>query len=118
MVLIDFIDKKICFSYTLAIMSHTTIHIKTDTKTRDDAKKIAEEFGFSLTSLVNVLLKQVVRNNTLTLTVNEQPSEYMVKSLHTSEEDAKAGRVISFESGKDALAYLAHEYEQEKQSSY
>lgn len=98
-------------------MQYTTLHIKTDTKTRDEAKKVAEEFGFSLTSLVNALLKQVVRNNALTLTVNEKPSEYMMKSLRTSEADAKAGRKISFESGKDALKYLAHEYEQDKQSS-
>ncbi len=102
----------------MAIVQYTTIHIKTDTKTRDDAKKVAEEFGFSLTSLVNALLKQVVRNKALTLTVNERPSEYMVKSLQRSDADAKAGRVISFESGKDALKYLAHEYEQDKRSSH
>lgn len=36
-------------------MHTTTIHVKTDIQTRDDAKKVAEEFGFSLTALVNAL---------------------------------------------------------------
>jgi hypothetical protein len=40
-------------------MSTTTIHIKTETETRDEAAKIAKEFGFgTLTSMVNVLLER------------------------------------------------------------
>lgn len=87
-------------------MNTTTIHIKTDVKTRDDAKKIAENFGFSLTSLVNALLKQIARTKRLTLELDETPNQYMIESLKKSEEDVKAGRVISFESGQEALDYV------------
>ena len=55
-------------------MNNTTIHIKTDVKTRDSAKKVAEEFGFTLTSLVNALLKQIARTRSLTLSLDETPN--------------------------------------------
>ena len=95
-------------------MNTTTIHIKTDVKTRDDAKKVAEDFGFSLTSLVNVLLKQIARTKRLTLELDEKPNKYMIESLKKSEEDVKYGRVTSFTSWKDALDYLYHEIKNEK----
>lgn len=88
-------------------MSATTIHIKTDIKTRDNAKKVAENFGLSLTSLVNALLKQIVRTKHLTLSMEEKPTPYMLESLKKSEEDVKAGRVSpAFTNAKDAIAWL------------
>lgn len=88
-------------------MNTTTIHIKTDIKTRDDAKKVAENFGFTLTSLVNALLKQIARTRRLTLSIEEEPTYYMLDSLKKSEEDVKAGRVSpSFTNAKDAIAWL------------
>jgi len=99
-------------------MNTTTIHIKTDVKTRDDAKKVAEDFGFTLTSLVNALLKQIARTRRLTLSMEEEPSQYMIESLKKSEEDVKAGRVISFKSGKEALEYLDREIKNEKRAKH
>lgn len=99
-------------------MNSTTLHIKTDITTRDDAKKVAAAFGFSLTSLVNALLKQVARTKRLTLSMDETPNQYMIDSLKKSEEDVKAGRVISFETEKDVLEYLTKEIEDEKPSTY
>lgn len=113
-----FLDKGIHFGYTLDRMNTTTIHIKTDVQTRDDAKKVAEDFGFSLTSLVNALLKQIARTKRLTLSMDEEPTQYMLESLKRSEEDVKAGRVISFESGQEALDYLADEIKNEKRSTH
>ncbi len=99
-------------------MNTTTIHIKIDVKTRDAAKKVAEDFGFSLTSLVNALLKQVARTKRLALNLEEKPTPYMIESLKKSEEDVKAGRVISFKSGHEALDYLKKEIRNEKRASH
>jgi addiction module RelB/DinJ family antitoxin len=90
----------------LISMNTTTIHIKTDIKTRDDAKKVAEEFGFSLTSLVNAMLRQIARNKRLSLSLEEHPTPYMIETMKQAEEDVKAGRVISFQSGTEALLYI------------
>ena len=87
-------------------MNTTTIHIKTEVKTRDEVKKVAEDFGFTLTSLVNALLKQIARSKRLSLNLEENPNQYMIESLKKSEEDVKAGRVISFESPQEALDYV------------
>jgi len=97
---------------------NTTIHIKTDVRTRDTAKKVAEGFGFTLTSLVNAMLKQIARTKRLNLSLDETPNQYMIDALKQSEEDVKAGRGISFESGKDALDYLAKEIADEKRAAH
>jgi addiction module RelB/DinJ family antitoxin len=102
-----FVDKGIYLGYTLDILNTTTIHIKTDVKTRDDAKKVAEGFGFSLTSLVNALLKQVARTKRLTLSMDEEPTQYMLDALKQSEEDVKAGRVLTFKTADDAISHVS-----------
>ncbi len=95
-------------------MNTTTIHIKTDVKTRNEVKKIAEDFGFSLTSLVNALLKQIARTKHLDLNLEENPTQYMIESLKKSEEEVRAGKTISFKSRKDILDYLSKEIDNEK----
>ena len=98
-------------------MNTTTLHIKTDIKTRDDAKKLAENFGFSLTSLVNALLKQVVRTKRLDLNLEENPTPYMIKALKQSEEDVKKGRVISFKNPQEAIDYVTTMIEHDKRKN-
>ena len=50
--------------------------------------------------------------------LDEIPNEYLRKSLQQSEEDIKAGRVLSFASAKDALEYLDKEIADEKQATH
>lgn len=45
----------------------TTLTIKTDKKLRDDAKKVAHSLGVPLTTAVNAMLKQFVRDRRLVL---------------------------------------------------
>jgi addiction module RelB/DinJ family antitoxin len=69
----------------------TTIHIKTDVKTRDEAKKVAEEFGFTLSALVTAMLKQVARTKRLNLEItDERPTPYMIEAMRRSDEDVQA----------------------------
>ena len=84
-----------------------TIHIKIDTETKVEAKKVAEEFGFTLTSLVNALLKQITRTKQLYLsTEREEPTDYFKQLMREADEDVKAGRVLSFKRGEDALSFF------------
>ena len=88
-------------------MNTTTIHVKIDIKTRNEAKRVAEEFGFTLTALVNALLKQITRTKQLYLnTRKEEPTEYFDQLMKEADEDIKAGRVISFKNGDEALSYV------------
>jgi addiction module RelB/DinJ family antitoxin len=99
-------------------MNTTSIHIKIEPVIKEQAQKTAEELGLSLSAVMKALLKQFIRTKHLSISIGEIPNEYLRQSLKQSEEDIKAGRVISFESGKDALDYLAKEIENEKRSTH
>jgi len=97
-------------------MDSTVLHIKTDVKTRNEAKKVAEDFGFSLTSLVNAMLKEIVRKKRLTLSIDETPSQFFKDSMKRSEEDIKAGRVVSFDAPQDAIDFLSTDIDDDESS--
>lgn len=88
-------------------MYTTVINVKTHPEIKSQAKKIAEELGFSLSSLVNAYLKQLIKTKTIVFsTVSEEPSEYMIKMLKQAEKEIKEGKVVSFSNGDEALTYL------------
>ncbi|MBI2442869.1 MAG: type II toxin-antitoxin system RelB/DinJ family antitoxin [Candidatus Levybacteria bacterium] len=95
-------------------MNTTSLHVKIDTTIKEQAQKTADEFGLSLSAVVKVLLKQFIRTKRLSVELEENPNAYLRQSLKESEKDIKAGRVISFKTGKDALDYLTAEIENEK----
>lgn len=97
-------------------MNTVSILIKTDPKVKEKAQRTAEEMGISLTSVVNRYLKHFIETKSITFTADkETPTQYMIDSLKESEEDYKAGRVISFKTGREELAYLDKEIEDERQ---
>lgn len=87
-------------------MNSAVINVKTHPDTKAQAQKVAKELGLSLSSIVNAYLKQLIRTKKVAFSTAEEPSEYLIKALKESSQDAKAGRVVSFETGDDALAYL------------
>ena len=88
-------------------MKTAVINIKTDAKVKAGAQEVAAELGFSLSSLINGYLRQLVKSKTVHFSLSEEePSEYLIKALKESEEDRKAGRHVSFDSGEEALGYL------------
>lgn len=52
----------------------TTLMIKTNKALRDDAKRVASELGVPLTTVVNALLKQFVRERQITVSLEPQPT--------------------------------------------
>jgi addiction module RelB/DinJ family antitoxin len=99
-------------------MNTTSLHIKIEPAIKEQAQKTAEELGLSLSAVMKALLKQFIRTKHLSIGIREIPNEYLRQSLKQSEEDIKMGRVISFESGKDALDYLDKEIENEKRFTH
>jgi hypothetical protein len=55
-------------------------------------------------ALSNQYHQETTRKNSREL--EETPNEYLRKSLQQSEEDVKAGKVISFKSGQEAVSYV------------
>lgn len=87
-------------------MQTAVINIKTEPKIKKQAHEIAKNLGFSLSSLIDGYLRQLIRTKAVDFRL-EEPSEYMIKSLNEAEADIKAGRVSpSFDNTKDAIAWL------------
>ena len=53
----------------------TTLIIKTDSAIRDEARTVANELGIPLTTVVNALLKQFVREQKIVLSTDPSPSK-------------------------------------------
>ena len=87
-------------------MNTAVINIRTEVDVKKKAQKIAEEMGFSLSSIVNSYLKKFIKTKTLFVSLDEKPNAYLRQVLKESEADIKAGRVVSFEKPNDALDYL------------
>src|SRR3954452_16197851 len=98
-------------------MNTTSIHIKIEPQIKQEAQKVASELGLSLSAVTKALLKQFIRTKHLSVGGNELPEIPNARTaalLKQSEEDVRAGRVISFNSGQEALDYLAREIADEK----
>lgn len=92
---------------TIVSMNTAAIYIKTQPEIKAKAQKIAKTLGLSLSSLMDVWLKQLVKAKRVTFSAGEErPSKYLIESLKKSEEDIKAGRVTSFDSGEEAVKYF------------
>ena len=93
-------------------MKTAVINIKTDLTTKKRAKKVAEELGFSLSTLANAYFKTLIKTKEVHFSANpkEEPSEYMIESLKEAEKDVKAGRVSPrFSNAKEAILWLKKE---------
>lgn len=87
-------------------MNTAVINIRTDLGLKSAAQKVAEELGFSISSLVNAYLKQLVKTKTVHFSEAEEPSDYLIELLKEAEEDRKAGRHHAFNNSTEALEYL------------
>jgi addiction module RelB/DinJ family antitoxin len=86
-------------------MNSASILIKTDPQIKIKAQKVAEDMGLSLSTVINRYLREFILKKSITFsTDDEQPTEYLLDSLKKSAEDKKAGRALSFKSGKQALS--------------
>ena len=90
-------------------MNTATIFIKTEPEIKEEAKKTAAALGFSLSSILNAYLRQLVKTKSISFSANEIeeiPNERAVALMKEAEEDFKQGRYLSFNSGQEALDYV------------
>jgi addiction module RelB/DinJ family antitoxin len=97
-------------------MNTTSVHIKIEPTLKEQAQRLADELGLSLSALMKVLLKQFIRTKHLSIGINEIPNKHLSKSLKQSDDDIKAGKVVSFANGKVALSYIDSLIEHDKQN--
>lgn len=88
----------------------STIQIRTDKKTKDAAKKLAESLGMNLSTTVNIFLKHFVVYGGLPFEVKNEkplvPSKKLEKILAESEKDFQEGRFTTFTSKEDLVRHF------------
>jgi len=88
-------------------MSSVLLTIKTDVKTKQDLKDFATELGVSTTALVNLVLKQTLRDKKIVINTDLEPTPYLEKLMKEAEADYKADKnIIHTNSPAEALAHL------------
>ena len=85
----------------------SVINIKTDTKIKKEAQKIASDLGLSLSGIINGFLNQLVRDKKILFSLNENnPSQYLLSLLKQSQQERKEGKFYSFKDNDEALKFL------------
>lgn len=93
-------------------MKTAVINFKTDVQTKEMAKKVAEDLGFSLGSLMNGYLHNLIKKREVNFSLNEklEPSNELVQALKEAGEDIKKGNISpGFKNSKDAINWLKAE---------
>jgi addiction module RelB/DinJ family antitoxin len=87
--------------------THTILNIKTEKKLKAEAKKVSEELGVPLSTVINAFLKQFVREKEITLSANPlRPTPYLEQILEEARSEYEAGQARSFDSGEAMLEHL------------
>lgn len=87
-------------------MNTEVITVKIDQKTKKDAQKVADDLGFSLSSLIKAYLRDLIKTKTIRFSIAEEPSEYLLEMLRKSDADIKAGRVRVFKNFAEEKKFL------------
>jgi len=89
-------------------MSKTTaINIRTDIKVKNKAQEISKKLGLSLSAVINAYLRQFIRTKSVSFSLEEQPSDFLLQTLAESKKDIKNGYISpAFDNVKDANEWL------------
>lgn len=86
----------------------TLLNIKTDAEVKRGVKKIAEEIGMPVSTIINAYLKQLIRERRVDFSLPLIPNKKTAKRLRQAHADYEKGRNISpvFESAEEMDAWL------------
>lgn len=88
-------------------MNTAVINIKTEPDVKFQAQLVAKQFGISLSGLVNAYLKQLVRTKKVEFTLEEEPTEKLMRVLMLAKREIKNGKVSpKFTNSQDAIKWL------------
>jgi len=85
----------------------TIINIRTNSIVKNQARELADKLGLSLSSIVNAYLRQFIRTRSVSFSLGEQPSEFLLKALVQSKKDIGGGYTSPvFDNTEDADKWL------------
>ena len=88
-------------------MNTTVINIRTEAELKEEAKKIAGELGMSLSTVINVFLKQFVRRKGLSVSLKETPNDFLKERIKETKGEIREGKISpAFDNAGDAIEWL------------
>ena len=85
-------------------MTASSVTIRVDKEVKEDASRIAEHFGFDLSSVTRAFYKQMIRENRIPLNLSDpEPNAESLAAIRETEEMIKAGSSPAYETGADAI---------------
>lgn len=87
-------------------MGNVLLSIKTDNQTKQDLKDFATELGVSSTALVNMVVKQALRDRRVVLSTALEPTLYLEDIMRKADVDYATDRGITRTSSTEET--LAH----------
>jgi len=101
-------------------MATTVVNFKVDAKIKKNAQALVERLGFSLSSVLNAYLRNLVRTRAVEFSedVRLEPTPWTKRMLKQADKDTKAGFVSpKFSEVDDAIAWL-HDPHREYQNGH
>lgn len=74
-------------------MKTAVLNIKIDPKVKNEAQKVADELGFTLSAIINASLKNLARNKCVSFSVLE-PSPRLKRAILSARRDREQGKLI------------------------
>ncbi len=88
-------------------MQTAVINIKTEPKVKKQAQEVAKNLGFSLSSLIDGYLRNLIRTKEVHFRLEEKPSAYLRSVIKEARKNYKKGNTSpGFTNAKDAIKYL------------
>ena len=84
----------------------TLMTIKTEKKLKIAARKTAERLGFSLGTLMNAYLRQLVRTEEVNFSVNYNPTARLLNSIRIAEKELASGKLNRFKDVEELISDL------------
>ena len=81
------------------------LNIKTDVETKQALKDFADEIGITSTALVNMLLRQALRDKKIVIDTGLRPTPYLTELIKDADKELEEGKV-TFMEPNDFLAHL------------
>lgn len=87
-------------------MKTAVLNIKIDPKVKDDAQKVADELGFTLSAIITASLKNLARSKTVSFSLFE-PSQRLKQSMASARRDRAQGKSVGpFRDAESAIKSL------------
>ena len=86
-------------------MKTSVLSVKIDPKVKDEAQKVADELGFSLSAIVNASLKNLVRSKTISYSLLE-PTPLLEKAIRSARTERTKKKSPTFSNTSDFMKSL------------